>query len=800
MGRRYIKLGVILLPLFMAAVAVFVLFGCNRSSESSDKSADGYAGSESCRECHEEFYELWSPSHHGKAMQPITPEFVANDIVECPDWHDIESDQFKVEKRDGKLFFIEKAPDGSVTEYEALHAMGGKNIFYFLTPLEKGRLQTLPLSYDVNRKEWYSTTQSAMRHFDGIEDEALPWKHHQYTFNTSCHDCHVSQVDKNYDPVTDTYKTEWREPGINCEACHGPSQEHIDVCKEAEAKGLEAPEDLKIIITSTFSNEQHDATCGSCHAKMNPITGHFIPGDKFFDHFNIATLENVDYYPDGRDLGENYTYTNWMLNPCVEGGGDLNCVTCHTSSGRDRFADNPNQACAPCHQENADNIEAHSKHHGGPNSPTCVSCHMPKTEFARMHRSDHSFRPPMPAATMEFGSPNACNVCHTDKDAKWADKTIKTWTKRDYQGETIRLGRLVEQGRNGDWSNLSEMLEVIEDQNSNQVFATTLIRLVANCDDDSKWDPIYVALDKSDYPLVRSAAISTITLASFDQRVKDAIFTALADEYRVVRVAAASALAGMPLTLFTAEEKAKIMPHIEDYKRSLMVRPDDWTSFYNLGNYYSVQNMLDSALISYENSLTLFDEGMVTLVNAGYLHAVTGDMVRADQLLKKALKLEPDNIAANLNYALLKLEQNDLAEGVRLFEKVLSIDPTSAVAAFNVAVITGNSDLEKAVRLSKVASESASDNPKYVYTYAYYLYVSGKDATPVLRKLIKDMPAYYDGWSLLASIVAEKGDVDEAVKILEEAATVPEFAGQGVQVIGQRIEQLKASKKSVMMR
>ena len=32
---------------------------------------EGYVGSRSCRECHERFYELWSPSHHGKAMQPM---------------------------------------------------------------------------------------------------------------------------------------------------------------------------------------------------------------------------------------------------------------------------------------------------------------------------------------------------------------------------------------------------------------------------------------------------------------------------------------------------------------------------------------------------------------------------------------------------------------------------------------------------------------------------------------------------------------------------------------------------------
>ena len=32
--------------------------------------------------------------------------------------------------------------------------------------------------------------------------------------------------------------------------------------------------------------------------------------------------------------------------------------------------------------------------------------------------------PPSPAATIKFGSPNACNSCHKDKDAAWAERGI----------------------------------------------------------------------------------------------------------------------------------------------------------------------------------------------------------------------------------------------------------------------------------------------------------------------------------------------------------------------------------------
>ncbi|MEZ5010205.1 MAG: hypothetical protein R2744_00475 [Bacteroidales bacterium] len=86
---------------------------------------------------------------------------------------------------------------------------------------------------------------------------------------------------------------------------------------------------------------------------------------------------------------------------------DINCITCHTSSGRYRFAnENFNDACMPRHSDKVSNPEAHTFHKEATPAGRCISCHMPKTEFARMERSDHSFRPPMPGATIAFGSPN----------------------------------------------------------------------------------------------------------------------------------------------------------------------------------------------------------------------------------------------------------------------------------------------------------------------------------------------------------------------------------------------------------
>jgi hypothetical protein len=220
---------------------------------------EGYTGTSSCRECHEKFYKLWAPSHHGKAMQPYSDELARKALT--PQTEDIVIGQYRyrAEIKPGKGWVVERGPDRE-NRYPMEHALGGKNVYYFLTPMERGRLQTLPVAYDVRKKEWFDTAASGVRHLPGGEGEAVGWKEWPYTFNTACYRCHVSQLTSNYDLETDTYQTVWAEPGINCETCHGPGGEHIRVCKETP-KGT-VPKDLKMTRGGRdFTVKQNNEAC-----------------------------------------------------------------------------------------------------------------------------------------------------------------------------------------------------------------------------------------------------------------------------------------------------------------------------------------------------------------------------------------------------------------------------------------------------------------------------------------------------------------------------------------------------------
>src|SRR5512139_3839539 len=75
--RRSVLTGFILATMFLAAgIVVFSVAKCKPSPQSK-----GFAGSVSCRECHEKFYKLWSTSFHGLAMQPYTSDFARTKLT-----------------------------------------------------------------------------------------------------------------------------------------------------------------------------------------------------------------------------------------------------------------------------------------------------------------------------------------------------------------------------------------------------------------------------------------------------------------------------------------------------------------------------------------------------------------------------------------------------------------------------------------------------------------------------------------------------------------------------------------------
>ena len=767
---------------------IFAITSCKTKNNSGFANAE-YAGSENCKECHQNFYDLWSPSHHGKAMQPVNAEFIEAAQMPASGEFSIEGKTYHIEIGKSAMSMKENEADKE-NNYEVTWALGGKNVYYFLTPLENGKLQTIPLAYDVKNKNWYNNPESAMRHFQEgtAPDEALPWKDRQYTFNTSCYSCHVSQLKNNYDLTSDSYQSTWKEPGINCETCHGPASEHIKIFENAREG--EQIKTLGLISTKVFTNEQHNWACAPCHAKMNPISSGYTPGDRFFDNYDLTGLESNDFYPDGRDLGENYTYTGWMMNECNQ-SGQLHCVMCHTSSGRDRFKDNPNDACKMCHEENVINVVEHSGHKEGSAGAVCINCHMPKTEFGKMVRSDHSFRPPMPEATIKFGSPNACNICHTDKTPEWANETVKKRKNGNYQEETLQWAEVLNEARSGDWKNADKIFDYIQKEKLNEVVIASFIRLLNNFNNEKKWPVLTVAL-KSKSPMVRSSAAAGL-MGNFDEEVKQDLVQACNDEYKVVRIAAAASLSAFPENAFSDAEKQVVAKATDEYMNSIVSRPDDWSAHYNLALYYQNRGENVKALNSYETATNLYPDAVMPLINSSIIYSYTGNSVKAEENLKKAISIDPDNEAANLNLGLLLAEQGKMDEAAKALKIALKANPEQAVAAYNLSVISSAKSINDAIYYAQIATDINPDEPKYAYTLAYYQYQDNEknQAEETLKTLIKSHPEYLTAVRFLSDIYIDEGKKQEALKLYQNALKTQNITERDKAGIQQAINSLQ---------
>ena len=95
----------------------------------------------------------------------------------------------------------------------------------------------LPLAFDMRSKTWMDSTLSMTMHENTQHAKPVTWRDRSLTFNTSCYGCHVSQIETNYNPANDSYHTTWREPGINCETCHGPAGKHVRMYQAALKSG-----------------------------------------------------------------------------------------------------------------------------------------------------------------------------------------------------------------------------------------------------------------------------------------------------------------------------------------------------------------------------------------------------------------------------------------------------------------------------------------------------------------------------------------------------------------------------------
>jgi tetratricopeptide (TPR) repeat protein len=311
---------------------------------------------------------------------------------------------------------------------------------------------------------------------------------------------------------------------------------------------------------------------------------------------------------------------------------------------------------------------------------------------------------------------------------------------------------LIEAGRKRDWSKLPAMLDYVASKARDEVFATSLIRMLPSSGDPRIAPALYRAI-KDPSPLVRAAAADALQHVR-TREAFHALLQAVGDDYRLVRVRAAASLIGYQAFLVDEADKTRVEAALKEYLASIQSRPDQWASHYNLGNAYLSLGNPEQAIAAYDTALKLEPRAVLAMVNAAMAHARLGETKRADESLQKALKVAPTNAAANFNMGLLKAEQKDVKGAEKYLKAALKADPQMAQAAYNLCVITSKDRLNEAVAWCRKAAHLRPQEPRYAYTLAFYINQKGdrSEAVRILKALVEKYPGYKDAEMLLKDL------------------------------------------------
>jgi tetratricopeptide (TPR) repeat protein len=634
-----------------------------------------YAGSESCKKCHADMFEKWHRSNHGLAERLVTKEKDHNAFEPKHTLtHGKETSEAFVDA-DGLAKILTTGLDKKRHAYPVVRVIGNDPLRQFLIPAPGGRMQTCDVTLDPAKNEWFDVFG---------DDERTPgdwghWTGQGMNWNAMCAACHNTRVRKNYEPQTNSYHTSMAEMSVGCESCHGPMKEHVEWQEKPSLDGKKDP------TISKFSRDQVMETCAACHSRRAELTGDLIPGESFFDHFSLTVTDETNiYHPDGQIRDENYEFTSFLSSRMHHAG--VRCVDCHDPHSNKNIVQG-NQLCMNCHTAprpdypTAPVIDptAHSHHGADSTGNQCVSCHMPVTTYMqRDPRHDHSFSIPDPKLTKEFGVPNACNKCHTDKDTDWAIEANKKFygDKPDRPSRTRAL--TVANARRGDPAAREQLIKMLATEEIPAWKATACHLLERWVMDPAATQALLEQLSHTS-PLVREAAVRSLghqTRAN-NTSIRSALQPLLEDPVRSVRIAAAWALCD---TLDLTTRAGGELVHMLD------INADQPTGRMQLSQFAMLRGDNAGAIRQMQKAIQWDPNSPPFHHDLAILLSTTGDSQGAVNSLKEAIRLDPENPEYHYKLALALSEAGSTAGAITALEKTVKFDPGYARAWYNLGL------------------------------------------------------------------------------------------------------------------
>jgi len=348
----------------------------------------------------------------------------------------------------GRHYFEIKQSDGRWHRYPVDYTIGSKWQQAYATKLPSGQIHVFPIQYNALYKQWINFWK-IIDTPGGERADISTWQRlgASTSYQENCAACHTSQLSNAKGGGIEPDDLVFREPGVDCEMCHGPGGRHVSSIlsgKLYDKKPIEPPVDFGHI-----SGQDSVAICAQCHMQSalrepgpHSELNYSGQGEFFFPRFKSRPYGEFSIkarYKDGRFRQSTFIVESLLRSKCFQKGG-VTCVHCHDPHAADastnktslKFRDQPDQMCLQCHTELIGRIRAHTRHSLNSEASRCVSCHMPRIMDALLFESQSHEIDDIPNTdmTQRFGqqeSPNACLICHKDKDALWLKGEMLEW-------------------------------------------------------------------------------------------------------------------------------------------------------------------------------------------------------------------------------------------------------------------------------------------------------------------------------------------------------------------------------------
>ncbi len=667
-----------------------------------------YAGSSTCKACHEAAYASWAASNHGMAERNFRADLdnAAFSPPRAPVYSGAKTDAF-LDKDQLATLLSQDTGASTPVSLKVVRVIGHDPLRQFLVSAPGGRLQVCSDSYDPHKNEWFDV-------FGGDARQPGDWGHwtgRGMNWNSMCAACHNTRLRKNYEPSNDSYHTRMAEKTVSCEACHGPMKTHVDWQNQYPPVGAKNDPTIK-----RQTREQMLDTCGACHARRGELTGDLVPGAPFHDHFSLTLTDASDiYHPDGQVRDENYEYGSFLSSRMHHAG--VRCVDCHEPHTGKRLLPG-NLLCMRCHaggtQPPAPVIDPlkHSQHGEGSPGNDCTACHMPVTTYMQRHpRHDHGFTIPDPLLTIRHGVPNACNRCHTDQSAEWSHQHTEKWYGEKMDRPTRTRAFLIADARLGKPEARDGLLKLLPAEPV-AAWRASICHLLGRWVNQPAVSSALRDALKDPSPHVREAAARALLppARTNNSAIRTALQPLLEDSSRSVRIIAAWTLCD---SLDLNTRAGKELVHQLDLDADQPLGRMRLSQFAHLrGDTPAAIRQLRKA-ITWDKNSPPFHHDLALLLNA------SGDHQGAIASLRDAIRLDPNNAEYPYKLALALSESGDIPAATIALEKAVQLDPDFSRAWYNLGLARNSSgDTPGAIAALRKAEAAEPSDPAIPYARA----------------------------------------------------------------------------------